>query len=380
MPIKSVALFHPFTAQAVGLDKNDLINIHSRSHIIALREISKNNKWNISVNYLHENARYESYFSNGVSWKFWPLSFRFRESSTKYRKQWSLLALVYHFFNTPSLLILNFSGLGSKFAQCLAKISFYRNKKYMVMIGRSVNESPKQIKFLREATQIFVHSENQLEKLRNGHHNLRNVTFLPLGVDTKIFEKNLSISKDSEFPKLLFVGRIVSSKGISSALEAFNFIHKDFPNSTLNIIGPCSDIDLEKKIKDFIYEKGLSKAVNLHGVLPFNELPYWYQNSDLLIFPSSSESFGMVIIESMACGTPVLGLKGSGGPDEIIINNKDGLLVDPENLKDDLLVLLHDKEKLEKMRHAAAQRVREFYSIECTRQILEEAIIDILKN
>ena len=374
MSRKTIELFHPFTAQSVGLEKESLFKIHSQSHILALKEIAFKNNWDVSISYLATGSRYECFVQDGITWKFWPLSFKGRQESQIYRKQWSLIALVAHLFRTPDLLIINFSGLGSSFARLLAKTSLLRRKKYMAMVGKKVKETDAQINFLTNASTVFVHSEKQQESLRSKFSDVYNLRFLPLGVDTKAFSEQNLISDERKFPRLLFVGRVVESKGILIALEAFEYVHNEFPDAVFNIIGPCSDFDLEKRIKTYITDMGLSKAVNLIGALPYEELPRWYQNSDLFIFPSSSESFGMVIIESMACGTPVIAIKGSGGPDELIVDDECGFLVSQASLKYVLQEILRNKEKLERMRHAASQRVKQNYSIEKTSLILEDVI------
>ncbi len=73
--------------------------------------------------------------------------------------------------------------------------------------------------------------------------------------------------------------------------------------------------------------------INFVGSVEQKQLVPYYQKANLLLLPSAHESFGMVMVEAMACGTPVVALKGSGGPDEIIENGINGILTTKESMQ-----------------------------------------------
>jgi len=104
----------------------------------------------------------------------------------------------------------------------------------------------------------------------------------------------------------------------------------------------------------------------LRGAVPYEELPQWYAAADLFIFPSPLESFGFVVVESMACGTPVVALRGSGGPEEIITHRVDGILTDLPNLALEAIGLLSNPEHMKQMGDRAVEKINEKYTMEQT--------------
>ncbi len=96
--------------------------------------------------------------------------------------------------------------------------------------------------------------------------------------------------------------------------------------------------------------------------------------------PSAHESFGMVMVESMACGTPVIALKGSGGPEEIIENNKTGFLCDKENFSDKVYELLRDDLKLKKFSINSRSNVEQKWSINQTIINFKESVESVLNK
>lgn len=86
-------------------------------------------------------------------------------------------------------------------------------------------------------------------------------------------------------------------------------------------------------IEHTIGRLGLGQTVNLVGAVPHDLPPKYYQQADVMLFPSYAESFGIVQVESLACGTPVVayanegsnGIFGKSHPDLVGVGNKDGL-------------------------------------------------------
>ena len=85
------------------------------------------------------------------------------------------------------------------------------------------------------------------------------------------------------------------------------------------------------------FERLVDKVKFIYQV-PYKDLLPYYQNADLFMFPSDKETFGMVIIEAMACGTPIASINCLGGPAEVIIHNNNGILT---SLEDFSLSLIH---------------------------------------
>lgn len=134
---------------------------------------------------------------------------------------------------------------------------------------------------------------------------------------------------------MIFTGRLIEDKGVFQLLQAFKLVQESFPYVQLRVVGGA-----EKLEKNSSYEKklmGFSKENNLNvefiGQIPNENLASFYNESDLAIFPSIClESFGMVALEAMRCGLPVIASRRPGF-EQLITHNVDGILVDnPEDI------------------------------------------------
>jgi starch synthase len=150
---------------------------------------------------------------------------------------------------------------------------------------------------------------------------LPDVSVIPNGVDTETFHPEREARHDLGIPEdeftLLFVGRLSPEKGITKLLKAF----KGIDSARLNIIGsgPLSSLCRLHSRK--------TPGINFLGRVSDSILRKNYSAADLTVFPSTwQEPFGMVLIESMACGTPVVAYSVGGVP-EVVVNGRNGMLV-----------------------------------------------------
>ncbi|PYZ02755.1 hypothetical protein C8039_05330 [Halogeometricum sp. wsp3] len=123
-------------------------------------------------------------------------------------------------------------------------------------------------------------------------------------------------------PVLLFVGRIMASKGVDDLLEAFSLLEHD---CKLIIVGPMRD----EHFKDQIHT--LSDDVEYRGYVEQAELDALYRRADLFVFPTRSDVFPLVTLEAMAAGTPVVSTTVGGLPEQI--PDQVGRLVPPKEPK-----------------------------------------------
>ncbi len=175
------------------------------------------------------------------------------------------------------------------------------------------------IKPLSSADQMICVSNYMKQKIEK--LGLPDVKTIPNGVDTSIFYPDTSARQDLRTPNdeftLLFVGRLSPEKGITNLLSAC----KRLDNVRLNIIGSGPLSSLCK-----LYSARHSN-INFLGRVSNDVLRKHYSAANMTVFPSTwQEPFGMVLIESMACGTPVLA-HSVGGVPEIVVEGKNGLLV-----------------------------------------------------
>lgn len=180
------------------------------------------------------------------------------------------------------------------------------------------------------------------------------------GVDSRFFSPgNQDCSNPSE---LLFVGRLAPGKGLHDLILAFKIVIVQFPNVKLSIVG---DGPLYSKMLSMIEQNGLKNHVRLIGHISSREaLRAFYQQAWGFILPSHHESLPGVILEAMACGTPVIATRVGGIP-AVINNGVNGFLVSPrapDALAGAICRLLKDDGFHSKLGQAARQTVEKQFS------------------
>jgi glycosyltransferase involved in cell wall biosynthesis len=155
---------------------------------------------------------------------------------------------------------------------------------------------------------------------QNYHIPWDKINIIPGGVDTTRFQPNLSRQEAREKLKwpqdrhILFTPRrLVHRMGISQLLNAIVSVKQKVPEVWLAIAGKGS---LRETLEQQATELGLNHHVKFLGYLPDEQLPIAYQAADLTVVPSQSlEGFGLILLESLACGTPVMCTPVGGMPE-----------------------------------------------------------------
>jgi len=171
------------------------------------------------------------------------------------------------------------------------------------------------------------------------------VTVIPNGFRSDLFyprdisecRKALNLPQDKKI--ILTVGGLVPIKDQARLVEAIRKIISDRKDILCVIVGAGK---LRPALERQIRSLGLEGYVRLAGGKPHDEIPLWMNACDLFVLPSLRESFGVVQIEAMACGKPVVATR-NGGSEEIVISEEYGLLVEPadsEDLAEKILVAL----------------------------------------
>lgn len=232
---------------------------------------------------------------------------------------------------------------------------------------------------LRAARVIFVSSRRLAEKSPLLKKFLNKCQVIPFGVDLEVYRRDYQSEVDSLRNKygrfMLAVGRLVYYKGYQGLLEAL----KSAPGKLLIIgTGP-----LESEMKKYIKDNGLEERIIIITSRPGNLIPY-YQACEFLVFPSNarSETFGLVQIEAMACGKPVINTDLLTGVPEVSLDGVSGLTVpvgDNNRLSSAIKTLWEDDELLVKLGHNARQRTEEMYSKEKFNGNLRQALENISK-
>lgn len=161
---------------------------------------------------------------------------------------------------------------------------------------------------------------------------------------------------DSEHPVLLSVSRLSRSKGVYRILEIFRYVKNDYPQVKLILVGQNYE---GQELIDKINKLRLEDSVQLIGQVSYSEVSKYYSKADIFVHPSYPESFGMVLLEAMLYGLPVIATdltclrEASQGAalllpyeDNFIWSDKIYILWAQEIVK-----LLKDKERMKKMEH-----------------------------
>jgi teichuronic acid biosynthesis glycosyltransferase TuaC len=156
------------------------------------------------------------------------------------------------------------------------------------------------------------------------------ITVIPNGVDVTRFapipqsEARNTLGIEGEASRVLYVGAISRSKGIDYLLKAFRLLRNSRDRVELVLVGQG---DYERPARLLANELGIAGSVTIAGQRPNEEIPLWMNACDVLILPSLAEGFGVVLVEAMACGKPVIAT-ACGGPEDIV-TPQTGLLVPP---------------------------------------------------
>jgi phosphatidylinositol alpha-mannosyltransferase len=174
---------------------------------------------------------------------------------------------------------------------------------------------------------------------------------IPNGINIERFTQEGPIRKEYKDGKvnIVFVGRLETRKGLDYLIEACGLLNKKFSNFRLIVVGPGTR--LKKGYKKKVREAGLEN-VDFVGFASGEELPQYYRTADIFCAPAIwGESFGIVLLEAMACGKPVVASNIEGYA-SVMHHNEEGLLVAPKDsrgMAEALLTLADNRDLREKM-------------------------------
>ncbi|MDD4029005.1 MAG: glycosyltransferase [Caldisericia bacterium] len=171
---------------------------------------------------------------------------------------------------------------------------------------------------------VIVHSMAYKQELLDMGISEDRIQWRPKGIDTSMFDFYPSQLPLSEKFIMLYTGRISQDKNIEFLLLVFQQARKTNPHLELWMVG---DGPLMKPL-DKIY--GSDPAIKWYGRLERSELVALYQQADLFVFPSNTDTFGMSVLEAQLCGLPAI-VSAKGGPKEIVLDHETGKVCSTEN-------------------------------------------------
>ena len=234
---------------------------------------------------------------------------------------------------------------------------------------------------LRNANQVIVTTRTYAATSRAIWRY--NPSVIPNAVDHRRFRPDVDGSAvrsklriPPEVPIVLLVGRIVPHKGVEHFVEAARYV----PDASFLVAGGGSSLDAMKRLA---LSMGVADRVRFLGRISDDRLPEVYAACDVFVLPSVSrlEAFGIVALEAMSTGKPVI-VADIPGVREIIEDGRDGLLADPVNPRDlaeKIRRLLSDPEVRKTMGARGREKVLESFSIERVTDRIEavyRAILD----
>ncbi len=160
---------------------------------------------------------------------------------------------------------------------------------------------------------------------------------------------------------ILFVGRLEKEKNLSWFLKVFKAVKQEYNNVRLLIIGEGS---LKKKLQVASHKLQVARSVEFIGRVGHSDLTNYYHLADIVVLPSTSESFGKVLAEAAAAGRPCVATATTGAK-EIIQDKKTGFLVPINNQKqmiEKIIKLLKDEKLAQQMGEKAREHVKKDFS------------------
>jgi D-inositol-3-phosphate glycosyltransferase len=233
---------------------------------------------------------------------------------------------------------------------------------------------------VRESAAVTAASEIEVSELVDLYGaDPAKLHIIPCGVDPNIFrpmrqaDAREALGRDQCERIILFVGRIEQIKGIDVLLRALGllfFRHPELRNDVcLLVVGGALDpgddspeIEKIEALRSLVHQHRMEANVSFVGSMDQQRLALFYAAADVCAVPSLTESFGLVALEAMACGTPVVGTR-VGGLQTLIEHGQSGLLVpagDYQALAESIAQVLTDPRLRMHLAHGARERAEHF--------------------
>ena len=222
--------------------------------------------------------------------------------------------------------------------------------------------------FVDESDQVIVNSGYMKEEVKEIFSiKNENLSVIPNGIDVDKFK---NVDRDIEFRRqyalddekiVFFVGRIVNEKGIHVLIDSVPKILEAYPNTKFVIVGKGPQLDF---LKWKVSSLGIAEKIIFTGYVKDEDLAKLYKCVDVAVFPSLYEPFGIVALEGMVAGLPVV-VTDVGGLSDIIEHEVDGMKAYTDNansLADCIIKILLNEEKAQNIKRNALEKVERLYN------------------
>ncbi len=215
-----------------------------------------------------------------------------------------------------------------------------------------------------ESTEVIVNSNYMKRELQSLFGlPFEKINVVPNGININMFS---AVERDYEFRRryaldnekiILFMGRLVYEKGVQNLISAMPKILQGYNDAKLVIAGKGGMLD---ELRAQVASLGIENKVYFTGYMQAKEVCKMYKCADVSVFPSTYEPFGIVALEAMLSGTPVV-VSDIGGLNEIVEHGVDGMKSyagNPNSLADSILALLHNPELAQNVVKKAKTKVK----------------------
>jgi D-inositol-3-phosphate glycosyltransferase len=176
--------------------------------------------------------------------------------------------------------------------------------------------------------------------MRFYHAQPERITVIACGVNLSLFQPldrgqaRMQLGLDPQAEIILYVGRFAPLKGLDRLFNAIARLHSQSADIHLVVVGGDGpDAESSRKLSRLAAQLGIQSHVTFAGRVEQQQLPPYYNAADLLVLPSHYESFGLVLLEALACGTPVA-VTPVGAVEAFLRNGINGQLIKSTAVED----------------------------------------------
>ena len=244
--------------------------------------------------------------------------------------------------------------------------SYIKSIKFLPKLAQSTY-----VWFANKADSIIAPSK-EIKKILTKEGVQKPISVLPTGVDLHFFRLTKKSEDESRkirdqfgiLPQdkvLIFVGRLDPEKNVEFLIESFGKLLTKYKEAKLLIVGSGF---YENKLKQHCKDIPSDKII-FTGSVPFEKMPLYYQAADIFVFSSPTETQGLVILEAMASGLPIVAVK-NGVIDNLIENDKNGYLLDffDLNIFAEKVLSIISNSEIQKKYSLESMEMAEKYSIQ----------------